>query len=56
MNSDGARDYQMFELSAFSIEAHAVLDWSQSMATAQAAQRLLINSYRALGRTLPEVG
>jgi hypothetical protein len=49
-------DSHLFELSAFAIEAHAVLDWAQSMAIAQATQRLLINSYRNLGRALPEVG
>lgn len=49
-------DVHLFELSAFSIEAHAVAGWIQSVEIAQATQRLLINSYRALGRTLPEVG
>jgi predicted RNase H-like HicB family nuclease len=53
---DNDEDSFMVELSAFNVEFHASNNWSTAVAAASEVQEALINLYRQLGRTLPDVG
>ncbi|HEY9658780.1 MAG TPA: hypothetical protein V6C65_10040 [Allocoleopsis sp.] len=52
---DNEADCYQIELSAFAIEVQGTTDWVESAALAKLIHRLLITSYRILGRALPEL-
>lgn len=52
---DNEADCYQIELSAFAIEVQGTTDWAESAALAKLIHRLLITSYRILGRALPEL-